>query len=162
MGLLGGITALFLVAECFVMPRLDHVINNPDMKSIAATRGLKELEGVPFYHLEQEPLRIEIVYAAHRTIRPTTADSLAAKLPCVLLTHGRAGEELPGSLWSVADSVYIGRYDDNHRPEGNRLHNPMFVYHVTLLRPRPQDAGSPAAGRVETQPEAGSGCRAAR
>ncbi len=140
-GMLWGVTILFAGAECFVLPCLRNVINNPEMKSIGLTRQLEQLEGVPFYYNEQDELRIELVYAAHRNIRPMDAGSVEAlkeKLPCAILTHKRAGEELPAELWGVADSLYIDCYDDNRRPKGNRRYSDMFIYHVTLLTPKNQ------------------------
>lgn len=137
MGLLGAVTVLFLTAECFVMPLLKPVINNADMRSIALTREMRELEGVPFYHLADEPLRIELVYAAHRHIRPldvTCPDSLMATLPCALLTHAPIGEVLPANCLEKVDTFGIGLFDDNRRPKGNRRYSDDFIYHVTLIK----------------------------
>lgn len=132
--LLGGVTLLFVVAECLVMPYLGSVINNPDMKSIAATRGIRELEGIPFYHIDSVPLRIELVYAAYRSIRPVKADSLCRRLPCVLLTHHTIQEVMEKGCLKGMEIVPIGRYDDNHRPKTNRLYSGEFIYYATLLK----------------------------
>lgn len=134
MGLLGGVTLLFFAAECFVMPTLGNIINNPDIKSIAGTRGIKELQDVPFCHIDTVPLRIELVYAAHRTIRPVNADSLRANLPCALLTHRPIRETLPESCLEGIETVPIDRYDDNRRPKTNRRYSNNFIYYVTLLK----------------------------
>lgn len=134
MGMLWGVTLFFVAAECFVLPALKNVINNPEMKSIAQTREMEELNDIPFYYNAKDPLRIELVYAAHRNIRPlevTTAADLADKLPCVLLTHQRVGDELPAALWKKVDTVYVDRFDDNSRPKAQRTD---FIYHVTLLK----------------------------
>lgn len=136
-GLLVGVAVLFLYAECFAWPYIGGIVNNPEMKSIALTREIKELDGLPFYYNEQEPLRIELVYAAHRKIRPLAVDSaedVLRRLPCAVLTHKRVGEELPEALWAKVDTVYVGRFDDNRRPVTNHRYNDMFVYHVTILK----------------------------
>ncbi len=133
-GLLGGVTLLFLVAECCALPALTNVINNPDMHSIAATRDMEELDDVPFCHIDTVPLRIEIVYAAHRTIRPVSPDSLQAHLPCVLLTHGPITEALPPRCLKGIRATSIDCYDDNHRPKSNRRYDECFIYHATLLQ----------------------------
>ena len=133
MALLGGVSLLFFAAECLVMPKLGSIINNPDSHSIAATRQVKELEGIPFCHLDSVPLRIELVYAAHRHIRPVSADSLRKKLPCALLTHRPLSETLPDSCLTGINALPIGCYDDNPRPKGNRRYSDEFIYHVTLL-----------------------------
>lgn len=138
-----SVTLLFMAAECTVMPLMGSIVNNPDMRSISATRTMSELKALPFYHLDNEELRIELVYAAHRPIRAMNADSLAAKTPCVVLTHSRAGDALPERLWESVDSVYVGRFDDNRRPKENKRYSDTFIYHATILRPRPQAEDAP-------------------
>lgn len=140
-GLVSAVTAMFIVAECLAMPVVMKLVNNPDMRSIAATRNVPELACVPFYHPACVPLRIELVYAAHRKILPVPVDSLPYKLPCAVLTHRRVGETLPAILWAVADTVYMGCYDDNRRPKGTRRYSGDFIYHVTLLKPKASMAG---------------------
>lgn len=131
--MLGTVTVLFALAEIFAMPWLGKVVNNPDMHSIALTQDDARLRGVPFYHLADKELRIELVYAAHRKIKPVEADSIASHLPMAILTRGSVGDELPAGLWQVADSTYIGRFDDNCRPKSHRQYRPIFIYNVTLL-----------------------------
>lgn len=138
MGMLAAVAVLFMAAECWVLPSLEHLINNPDRKSIALTRTIEGIEDVPFYHAKDVPLRIELVYAANRHIRPvdtSCADSILCRLPMVLLTHEGAGATLPDELWEKADSVYLGHFDDNPRPKGNARHTDEFVYHLTLIYP---------------------------
>ncbi len=134
MRLLGGITLLFLVAECLLMPLLGKVINNPEMKSIAGTRTVKALDGVPFCYIDTVPLRIELVYAARRTIRPVSIDSIGDKLPCLLLTHQPVEEALPESVLQGVEAEFIDRYDDNSRPQTNRRYSDDFIYYATLLK----------------------------
>ncbi len=134
MGLLGGVVLLFFVAECFILPTLGNIINNPDMKSIAATRDIKVLQDVPFCHIDTVPLRIELVYAAHRKIRPISPDSLRSALPCALLTHRPIACELPADCLKGIEAIAIDCYDDNHRPKTNRRYSTDFIYHVTLLK----------------------------
>lgn len=127
-----GVVALFLAAECFIMPSLKNVINNPEMKSMALTRDMELLDAVPFYSNKKDGLRIELVYAAHRKIRPldlSKADSIMKVLPCAVLTRHGAAAELPATIWQQVDSTYIGRFDDNRRPRGNkRFYSEDFIY----------------------------------
>ncbi len=136
MVMLVGVALLFMAAECTVITLMRSVVNNPEMKSISGTRELRELDGLPFYHLDTEELRIELVYAAHRPIRAISADSVAAHMPCVILTHQRAGQALPTGLWEVADSTYIDRYDDNRRPKNTKRYSDLFIFHATKLTPK--------------------------
>jgi 4-amino-4-deoxy-L-arabinose transferase-like glycosyltransferase len=134
-----AVTVLFLFAECAVLPAAKSLIRNTEAHSIAATRSLPELEGIPFYHAESDSMRIEIVYAAHRHIRPldyTQTDSLKAHLPCALLTHAPIQEEVPPALFRQVDTLYIGQFDDNPRPKGNRRYTDLFRYHLTVLYPK--------------------------
>ncbi len=134
MRLLGEVTLLFLVTECFFMPTLGNLFNNPQMKSIAETRARKELEGVSFYHIDSVPLRIELVYAAHRPIRPVSVDSLRDKLPCVLLTHRPVQEVLPKKILEKTVIIPIDCYDDNHHPRTDRHYSEDFIYYATWLK----------------------------
>lgn len=143
MDLLGGVALLFAAAECFVMPVLGNIINNPDMKSIAETRRMRELEGVPFLHLDTVPLRIELVYAARRVIRPVSPDSLQRHLPCVLLTHRPAGETLSEKQRRKMEIIPIGCYDDNRRPRSNRRYSREFIYCAALLKAKDGPEDSP-------------------
>lgn len=142
-GMVTGIVAVFLAAEIFVMPSFRKTINNPDIHSIELTRGIKALDGVQFYHNSADELRIEEVYAAHRSIKPidcSCADSLVNALPFAILTHSSVGKELPAEVFEHADTLHIDKYDNNSRPKGNRLNRPIFVYNVTLLTPKDSTA----------------------
>lgn len=132
-----GVLSLFIFAECFVFPLLGNVINNPHMNSIAKTRDIEMLKDIPFYSNEKDPLRIELVYAAGKKIRPldvSNVDSVVSKLPLVILTRGYVSQEIPKELWESVDSVTIGQYDDNRRPKGSKRYSDIFVYNVTLLK----------------------------
>lgn len=132
----GCVVALFFVASS-MLPSVKYLVNNPEKKSIAGLRELDELKNIPFYHNEKDPLRIELVYAAHRKIKALNVeniDSVRKVLPCAVLTHDRVGKELPAELWESVDSIYIGRYDDNNRLKGSRRYSNIFIYHVTLLK----------------------------
>jgi len=133
-GMVLATTALFLVSECMAMPYLKNIINNPERHSIEATRDIRRLDGLQFYNIAAEPIRIEMVYAADRTIRPIDPDTLGRALPCVLLTHEPVGKALPARLLEGVDTIVIDRYDDNRRPKGTRRYRRDMIYYVTILR----------------------------
>ena len=84
-------------------------------------------------------MRIEMVYAARRDITPVAFTDSALQrlpLPAVILTHRGAKAELPADFLQRVDTVYIGRFDDNRRPEKSGRYNPKFIYHLTYLRPK--------------------------
>ena len=139
MRMLWGVALLFAVSELFFLPCLNSLINNTDMHSVSLTRDIKELDGIPFYHDCDSTLRIELVYDANRKIRPLnihSADSVAAKLPCAILTRKDAGQTLPQEVTAIADTTYIGLFDNNHRPRGDSRYSRSLVYHITLLTPK--------------------------
>lgn len=134
---LGSVVVLFLVAEIIIMPFIGSLFNNPDLNSLSATREIKELKEVPFYHVKGEELRIEVVYEAHRKIRPLNIQDekeVEASLPLAILTHQRVGEVLPSKLLEKVDTVWIGRYDNNRRKKDSGRYDNDFIYHVTLLK----------------------------
>lgn len=134
---LTGVVFLFAVAEIFLMDLVGKTVNNPEFHSVVLTRDMPQLKDIPFYYNEKKELRIEMVYEAHRKIRPvdvSNADSIRHHLPMAILTHQRVGEELPASLWRDVDSVYVGRFDDNRRPKDSKRYSELFLYHITLLK----------------------------
>lgn len=134
-----SVTFFFIMAENFFLPLAKPLINNPEMKSLSATKEMKELDGINFYHKQGEELRIEMVYAAGRKIRPldySNAESLKASLPMVVLTHTGAANELNPEIFEETDTVYIGRFDDNRRSVTSGKYNPTFLYHATLVKPK--------------------------
>lgn len=135
------VTFLFLIIECLAFPLLKDIVNNREMKSVATTRSIKELQEIPFYYDQKEPLRIEMVYMAHRKIRPidlSNAKDIQEKMPCAILTHHRIGEYAPEQLWENTDSTYIGLFDDNYRPKDSHWYKDDFIYHITLLKRKSQ------------------------
>lgn len=133
------ITVLFLVLEVAVLPFAEKIINNPEMESISKTRRIEEIKDIPFFHNSNDELRIEMVYAANKKIRPldiTSSDSVMKNLPMVLLTHKSASDELPGELLGKIDTIYIGYFDDNRWSKRDKRYKDYFVYNVTLLKKR--------------------------
>lgn len=135
--MVGSVLFLFMMVESFILPFLKDIINNPEMKSISQVRDLDILKDIPFYYSQEEPLRIELVYAANRKIYPlniSSVDSIKSVLPCAILTHERVGNILPVQLWKEVDSLYIDYYDENRVRKENRRYTSALIYHITLLR----------------------------
>lgn len=132
---------LFVAAEALALPSIKPLINNPQMHSIRLTADMPQLRGVPYFSNNADELRIELVYAARRNIRPVsfTPSSLdSIPLPAVVMTHRGAAAELPQEFLQKVDTIYIGRFDDNRRPRTTRRYDSRFIYHLTLLKPRQQ------------------------
>jgi len=134
--LMYGVVTLFLFAEIALMPYVGNLANNPDFNSISQTRNMEELKDLKFYHLPDEELRIELVYAACREIHPLAlSDSIAVDLalPCVFLTHKPIDEILSKSRLNSLQIIHIGHFDDNRRPKSDKHHDPKFEYYVNVL-----------------------------
>lgn len=135
--MLAAVAVLFVVAECFALPHLDVVINNVEKHSIALLRHDTRAASLPMFHDSRAPLRIELVYAAGRQIRPltlTSIDSLRRHLPCIVLTHGDVSASIPAAVLEQLDTLRLDRFDDNPRPRGTRRYSDDFIYTATVLR----------------------------
>ncbi len=131
--------ALFAVVELWGMPLIGSVFNNTQMHSIALTQQREELKGLPFYNDAREPLRIELVNAARRQIRPldvTNANTVLSRTPLVQLKHKYHAQPLPAEDQERQATLYIDTYDDNKQPQGNKRYSSNFIYRVTLLKAR--------------------------
>lgn len=131
--MVGSVTVVFLAAECFAFPSIAKVAGNPERHSIELIRSFAEVDSLPFYHLETEPLRIELVYAANKKIRPISPDTLDKVVPMVLLTHESAEKVLDSLGIKNRKIREIDIYDENIRPRDSRRYNPDFVYHATII-----------------------------
>ncbi len=136
-GMVEGVVVLFLILECFALPFMENIINNPEINSISKTREMKELKDIPFYYNSKDELRIEIVYAAGRKIRPldvSNKDSVLSKLPFVLLTHKEVKDEVDATVLNKIDTEAICASDDNRWSKKDKRYKETFVYNITLLK----------------------------
>jgi len=131
-----GIVILLILVETFLMHSVATMFNNTDMKSIRAVRQMESLENIPFYHPEDEELRIELVYEAGRRIKPRNLQdtSLLESLPIVLVSGKPADEILPPNIKEKVHLQLIDIYDNNRRPKSDkRRYSPKFIRHVTII-----------------------------
>lgn len=142
---------LFAGASATAMPAVGHLINNPEMTGLELTVGDRRLENLPFYSVEGEETRIELVYAARRDIKPLdVSDPAAVKraLPFALLTHGPVAEVMTQEALERVDTLSIGVFDCNRRPKGTRRYGPQWIYNLTII------SASDTAGSAPAVPEA--------
>lgn len=132
-----GTALLFAFAELVLMPTAGRLFNNPDRRSISATRTDPRLASLPFYCLEEEGgVQIEVVCQAGRKILPVSLDSLPA-LPCALVTPRPLDQVWPPERRRGIEAVPIGRFDDSTAWKLQKRQNRNFVNYVTLIRKRP-------------------------
>ena len=132
-----GIAALFIVAECFLLPTIGNAFGNPKGHSINLTQNDKRLRNIPFYYNKKEGLRIELVYEAHRKILPLNLSNgidLMHHLPCAIVTKGWAKDEIPASILNKIDTVSIGSFDDNKHKPSDKHYTKDLLCHMTLLK----------------------------
>jgi 4-amino-4-deoxy-L-arabinose transferase-like glycosyltransferase len=136
MRFISGIALIFIVTEIFLLSAIGSVFGNPDIHSISLINQDKRMAGITLYHPEQEELRIEMVYEAHRKILPLNVkDSVALfrALPCAIISQKPIEEIMPSALLSKVDTVYIGFFDNNKHPKNDKHYSGYFLNHVTLL-----------------------------
>lgn len=132
-----SVALLFVVAECLLMSQITHFFVNPEMHSLRGVRTVGKVQDLPFYITDADPIRMELVQAAGRRIRPldfTNADSVIAAMPCVVLTRKPVAETFPAEVLEVADTIYIDTYDDNRHPATDRHYTDWLRNRVTILK----------------------------
>ncbi|MDD4418870.1 MAG: glycosyltransferase family 39 protein [Bacteroides graminisolvens] len=137
---LGCVIGTMLVVEglCFI-PAGKLFINN-ERHSISEVRKIPVLQHLPFYYVEGEELRIELVYESDRVIRPLNIRNMnlvESKLPFVLVSATPADSVLDASKWEIDE---IGRYDNNWQKTNSRKYNPDLVRYVSVLRIKSTDS----------------------
>lgn len=136
MKMIGGIVSLFIIVACFILPLLKNIVNNPDINSISQVRKMSNIKDIPFYYDDKEELRIELVYAAGRIIRPidmSNEDSIVQNLPMVVLTSTSIDDLLPKDIYNKIDTTNIGVFDDNRWSKKDKRYRPIFIRRATLL-----------------------------
>lgn len=132
-----GVGAAFILIECFLLAPIGRLFGNPQEHSIRATRHIAALQGVNFYHPQNEDKRIELVFEAGRKITPINlADSNEVKqrLPFALVSCKPVSQEMPAAVLRDVDTLRIDRYDDNKHPKTNSHYTPDFINYVTLIK----------------------------
>ena len=133
----GAVTTVFAGIELFMLPAVGNAFGNPQGRSIHRLADRTELKGLPFYHSDSQPIRIELVYEVGRKILPLNLHDerlVMSRLPMVIVTQGYAREELPAALIEKTDTVSYGYFDDNKRPKGYKHYNKAFLNYVTLVK----------------------------
>ena len=134
-GLVISVTILFLLSEIFFLPCVTTLVNNPEEHSIVRLSQDESTAALPLYYDVSGGMRIEVVYAARRCIRPmdvSDVDSVRNLLPCILLTHEPLGV-LSEEFVSKIDTTFIDRFDNNRWAPGHRLYNEKMINYATML-----------------------------
>lgn len=123
-----------IIAECFYIIPIGHMFINDDRHSIRLIRENKEVMALPFYHNQQDWLRMELVYEANHTILPLDLknDSLIQKkLPFVLISNEPIDSLMSGKNFSIQ---YIDTFDNNWRKSDTKRYNRQLISYVAIIR----------------------------
>ena len=125
-----------IIAECFYIIPIGHMFINEERHSIKLLRDNKEIMSLPFYHNQEDWLRMELVYEANHTILPLDIknDSLIQRnLPFVLISIVPTDSLMAGKN---VDIEYIDTFDNNWRKPDTKRYNKQLVSHVAIIRER--------------------------
>jgi len=107
---------------------------NEDRHSIAEIRNDQRLKQYPFYYVNGEEMRMELVYESDKIIRPLTINDprkIKPAVPFVLLSEKPAGSIFRGCNYKIEQ---IGVYDNNWRKKDSKRYNKSLVRYVSLIR----------------------------
>ncbi|MFA6677129.1 MAG: hypothetical protein WCS34_06020, partial [Bacteroidales bacterium] len=135
-----GVVAVFFLVEVLMMPTIGELFKNPKTNTIANTRNMEEIKDIPFYHLKNEFLRIEIVYSANRHIYEVEVkDSALVMNPpetIVLMTRLPIEQELSKEELNRYDITFLGHFDDNRKVRRDTRERTVFDFDLNILRPK--------------------------
>ena len=135
-----GVAAVFFLVEVLMMPTIGELFKNPKTNTIANTRNMEEIKDIPFYHLKNEFLRIEIVYSANRHIYEVEVkDSALVMNPpetIVLMTRLPIEQELSKEELNRYDITFLGHFDDNRKVRRDTRERTVFDFDLNILRPK--------------------------
>lgn len=130
-----GIVVLMIVTETLLMPRAANLFNNTEVKSLRAVREIEALQDMPFYHPQDEELRIELVYEAGRRILPLNlSDTACLNITPFVLVSGQSPEALFSDEFRESLNLrLVDVYDNNARPKESRRYSSKFIRYVTIV-----------------------------
>ena len=135
-----GVVAIFFIVEVLMMPTIGELFKNPKTNTIANTRNMEEIKDIPFYHLQNDFLRIEIVYSAHRHIYEVAVkDSALVMTPpktIVLMTRLPIEQELSKEELNRYNITFLGHFDDNRQVRRDTRIRSVFDFDLNILRPK--------------------------
>ena len=136
-GIIRGVLALFFVIECFMLGAIGGLFGNSHNMSVAILQKSEEYGNLPMYHSAEEPIAIEVVYEANKSIKPIDFNdekAVAKAAPCLLLTQKGLAEEMPARVLQLVDTTHVGIFDDNTLPRHHKHYSQDLVNRVTFIR----------------------------
>ena len=133
-GIFAAIILTMVMVEALCLIPIGQVFINQDRHSIRLLRQNQKVQGLPFYHNQDEDLRIELVYEANQTIKPiNTADSIAIQKnkPFVFVSEAPIENVFANQNVTIE---HIDIFDNNWRQSDHKRYNPNLVRRVAIIR----------------------------
>lgn len=128
------IVGVMIMVEALCLVPVGKIFINDDRHSIRAVRDNDKLNNLPFYHVEGEQMRMELVYEANKIIRPldiTNSNLVFKNLPFVLVSSAPA-DSIFGNTNVTIEEIDI--FDNNWRQRESRRYNEELVRHVSIIK----------------------------
>lgn len=127
-------TLLMIVFESFFLFSAGKIFINEQRHSIHMLRKHPEVQGLPFYHYDQEFLRMELVYEANQIIRPMDIENnnlIEASVPFVFVSTASIDSLFKGKAVIIE---HIDNFDNNWRKTTDKRYNKDMVKEVAIIR----------------------------
>lgn len=132
-----AVALVFATTEMLLLPAITQAVGNPDSHSIALTVDTPQTQELPLFHDQRTPIRIELVYNAHRKILPIDLNNpqeVRAHMPFALVIANSAKTSIPNTLLAEADTCLLGCFDNNLHRRSNRHYTDDLRGHVLLIK----------------------------
>ena len=132
-----AVALVFATTEMLLLPAITQAVGNPDSHSIALTVDTPQTQELPLFHDQRTPIRIELVYNAHRKIQPIDMNNpqeVRAHMPFALVIANSAKTSIPNTLLAEADTCLLGCFDNNLHRRSNRHYTDDLRGHVLLIK----------------------------
>ena len=132
-----AVALVFATTEMLLLPAITQAVGNPDSHSIALAVDTPQTQELPLFHDQRKPIRIELVYNAHRKIQPIDLNNpqeVRTHMPFALVIANSAKTSIPNTLLAEADTCLLGCFDNNLHRRSNRHYTDDLRGHVLLIK----------------------------
>lgn len=132
-----AVALVFATTEMLLLPAITQAVGNPDSHSIALAVDTPQTQELPLFHDQRTPIRIELVYNAHRKIQPIDLNNpqeVRTHMPFALVIANSAKTSIPNTLLAEADTCLLGCFDNNLHRRSNRHYTDDLRGHVLLIK----------------------------
>ena len=132
-----AVALVFATTEMLLLPAITQAVGNPDSHSIALAVDTPQTQELPLFHDQRKPIRIELVYNAHRKIQPIDLNNpqeVRTHMPFALVIANSAKTSIPNTLLAEADTCLLGCFDNNLHRRSNRHYTDDLRGHILLIK----------------------------